>query len=377
MEKADCIIIGAGIAGATAGFHLAQKGLSVIILEKEACPGYHSTGRSAVFYRGSHGLPLVRALTRASKKFFESPPEPFTYPLTTPRNALFIARREKKELLEKWFLQNQAPELSLEKITPEKALDIVPILKRESVEGGAVLETAGKDIHQPDLLNGYLKGVVQKGGKIYFNAPVRNIEKQQVYWRVEAGKELFEGRILVNAAGAWADEIAKLASIPPLGIIPKKRTVITFEPPSPLSFSDWPMVIEIGEEFYFKPHHNEILASPADQTPSLPCDAKPNESDCLLAQKRIEKATTLKIQKINRKWAGLRSFVKDEIPVIGFDPDKAGFFWVAALGGSGIETSPAVGEISSCLVVGEDLPEAYSSLNLEIERYWPNRLKKE
>ncbi|QSR88403.1 FAD-binding oxidoreductase [Methylacidiphilum caldifontis] len=377
MEKADCIIIGAGIAGASVGFHLAQKGLSVIILEKESSAGYHSTGRSAVFFRGSHGLPHVRILTWASKKFFESPPEIFQHPLTTPRMALFIARKEKKELLEKWFLKNQSPELSLRKISVEEALEFVPILKKESVDGGGIIETTGKDIHQPELLQGYLKGVIQNGGKIYFNTPVSHIEKQQIGWRVEGAKGLYVGNVLINAAGAWADEVAKQASIKPLGIVPKKRTVITFDPPPDYSIIHWPMVIEIGEEFYFKPHHNEILASPADQTPSIPCDAKPDESDCMLAQKRIEKATRLKIQKINRKWAGLRSFVKDQIPVIGFDPEKAGFFWVAALGGSGIETSPAVGEISSCLITSEALPDHYSHLNIELEHYSPIRLKQE
>ncbi|TFE68979.1 amino acid oxidase [Methylacidiphilum sp. Yel] len=376
MERADCLVIGAGIAGSSVGFHLAIKGLSVIILEKESSAGYHSTGRSAVFFRGSHGLPSVRVLTQASKQFFESPPAPFfSIPLTTPRNALFIAKKEKKDFLERWFKENQSAQLSLRKITSEEALQMVPILKKESVAGGCILESSGKDINQPKLLQGYLEGVIQSGGKIYYKAFVKSIKKQRTEWVVEANEKLFKAPLLINAAGAWADEVACLASIKPLGIVPKRRTVITFDPPTNYSVQNWPMVLEISEEFYFKPYFQEILASPADRTPSIPCDAKPEEPDCILAIKRLEQATTIKIEKINRKWAGLRSFVEDELPVIGFDPEERGFFWVAALGGSGIETSPAVGEMAACLAINNKLPEFFSFYNIDPQRYSPARIK--
>ncbi|CAB4243167.1 FAD-dependent catabolic D-arginine dehydrogenase DauA [Methylacidimicrobium sp. AP8] len=373
----DVLVIGGGIAGFTTAYHLAGKGRSVLLLERETRPAYHSTGRSAVFFRGSHGVARVRALCRASRPFFADPPR--TLPerrLASPRDALFICSSADLPALEAFVQGARESGTPIERLAPEEACARVPVLRPEYV-GGAALETGGMDIHLPALLATLQEGILARGGRIELGAEVREIERKDGLWRVRTSACDYSAPLLVNAAGAWSDRIARLAGARPIGLVPKRRTVMTFRPDPAAGIARWPMVLEVRERFYFRPWGEELLASPADQTPVPPCDAQPEEADCRLLLQRLAEATTLPLGPASRlrRWAGLRSFVPDERPVLGWDPDLPGFFWVAALGGFGIETSPAVGEVAAALLTGEPFPPHVAAEGVCAADFSPERLR--
>jgi D-arginine dehydrogenase len=186
---------------------------------------------------------------------------------------------------------------------------------------------------------------------------------------------MFEAPIVVNAAGAWCDVIAELAGARPCGLVPKRRTAFTFNPPEGMDISGWPATIDIDEQFYFKPEGGQILGSPADETPSPPCDAQPEELDVALGVDRIERATTLTVRRLESKRAGLRSFVADKTPVVGMDPEAGGFFWLAGQGGFGIQTSPALARAAAALITTGDLPGDLIERGLDKAMLAPARLR--
>ncbi|MGD9897203.1 MAG: NAD(P)/FAD-dependent oxidoreductase [Candidatus Methylacidiphilaceae bacterium] len=377
-KNSEILVVGGGIGGLTTAFHLAHKGRSVLLLEREQRIGYHSTGRSAVFFRGSHGRAAVRALCRASRPFFEHPPEvlPEQAKLASPRDALFVSSIVDLPTLASFVEEVAAGGTSIERLSPEEACARVPLLRRAFV-GGAALEPGGMDIDLPTLLRVLQEGVHRRGGSIRLGAGVQDVERSGSLWRVRTPTGDFAAPILVNAAGAWCDEIARAAGAAPIGIVPKRRTVMTFRAESPAVIARWPMVLEVKERFYFRPWGSEILASPADQTPIPPCDVQPEEADCRILLQRLADATTLPLDRASvvRRWAGLRSFVPDECPVIGWDPELPGFFWTAALGGFGIETSPAVGSIAAALLTGEPFPSHVADQGVSERAFSPSRLR--
>ncbi|MBT4933668.1 MAG: FAD-binding oxidoreductase [Rhodospirillaceae bacterium] len=355
MDHCDVLIIGAGIAGVSAAYELSQS-RQVVVLERESQPGYHTTGRSAAIYTKNYGSPAIRALTRASYRFFtEAQPEFADQPLLTPRGALFVAREDQLDVLDAAFAGTQSLVPTIRRIDAAETIRINPALNPEFV-GGAIFEPEASDIDVHALHGGFLKGLRKRGGTIVTNADVTTTSRVGDKWIVESGAGNYSADVVINAAGAWCDVIAELAGVRPIGLQPKRRTVFTFDPPPELDISSWPLTIDLDETFYFKPDAGKILCSPADETPSAPCDAQPEEIDVAIAIDRLQTVTNLRVQTIASKWAGLRSFVADKTPVIGMDDEVEGFFWLAAQGGYGIQSSPAAGRVTASLVIDGVLP---------------------
>lgn len=371
---ADYLVIGGGIAGASVAHWLAPHG-RVILLERESQPGYHSTGRSAALFMESYGTPQVRALTLASRAFFDHPPEGFSeHPLLTPRGAMMVASEEQLPTLEAHWEVLRAMDTGAERLSREEALARVPALRPEQVSA-AVYEPDAADMDVHAIHQGYLRGMRRAGGLLACDAEVTAIERVGEGWRVTAGGKAYEAPVLLNAAGAWVDAIARLAGVPPIGIEPRRRSALIFAPTEGADTAHWPMVYSADEGWYLKPDAGMLLGSPANADSVEPHDVQPEELDIAFAIHRIEEATTLAIRRPTRTWAGLRSFVADGDLVGGFEPSAPGFFWVAAQGGYGIQTSAAMGEACAALARGLPLPERIAAFGLTTEMLGPQRLR--
>jgi D-arginine dehydrogenase len=371
MSGFDILIVGAGIAGASAGAHLARTH-RVAILERESQPGYHTTGRSAALFSEIYGNESVRALSRASRDFFFSPPDGFADgPLVKPRGALYIARAEQREEFDAFIA---APDVAANtvRVSADDALRRCPVLKREAV-AEALYEDAAHDVDVNALHQGYLRMLKQHGGQLVTEAGVTSLRYSGGMWMADTAAGEFSAPIVINAAGAWVDEIAKLAGVSPLGFQPLRRTAVLVPAPDNVKIDAWPMVIDVAEQFYFKPDAGALFLSPADETPSPPCDAQPDEMDVALAIDHIERATTLSIRRIQSKWAGLRTFAPDRSLVAGFARGAKGFFWLAGQGGYGIQTAPAMGELAAALVRGEEIPSHIVAHGVDIRELSPER----
>lgn len=370
----DVLIIGAGIAAASLGYFLAPHA-RVTLLEREAQPGYHSTGRSAALFLASYGTEQVRALTRASRAFLDAPPAGFSdVPILSPRGALFAATPEQADLLDEHcaLLARLSP-LS-RRLSRDETVAMVPVLRPERLRGGA-LEPDASDIDVHALHQGYLRGLRRQGGQVVCDAEVTHIERHGAEWIVQAGGREHRAALLVNAAGAWCDEVARLAGVAPIGLQPKRRSAFTFAPPAGLDVTRWPSVVGADESWYIKPDAGVLLGSPANADPAPPHDVQPEELDIAIAIDRIETATTLQIRRPIRTWAGLRSFVADGDLVGGFDARVPGFFWVAAQGGYGIQTSAAMGQACAALLRGMALPPQLADFGLTPAMLSPARLR--
>ena len=374
-EQHDFLVIGAGIAGASAAWALAEHG-SVVVVEREASPGYHTTGRSAAQFLASYGTLSTRCLTRGGRPFFESPPEGFTdTPLLAPRAALFFAREDQLDALHALHatVSALAPDVAL--IDAKEACARVPVLRADYV-AGAMLEPDSMDVDVNALHQGFLRCARRRGARIVLDVRIESIEYRRARWEVGTRHGRYSAKAVVNAAGAWCDEVARLAGAKPIGLVPKRRTVFAFDPPSGVESDAWPLAIDVDEELYFKPDAGRLLCSPADETPSPPCDAQPEDIDIAIAADRLAKATTLEVSRIVNRWAGLRSFVSDHSLVVGPDADLEGFFWVAGQGGYGIQTSPAVARTIAALATGADVPDDLVALGLERSDIDPARLQR-
>ncbi len=362
VATADVLVVGAGIAGASAAFALARAGFSVRLLEREDQPGYHSTGRSAALFVKSYGNATVRELTRRSEAFFREPPEDFAEtPLLHPRGVLLIARSDQLAALEREYAFARRFVPTVRRLDGEAARRMVPLL-REGYAVAAVLDPEAADIDVHALLQGYLRGLRRYGGELVLDAGVGAIVRQGSCWRLHTRAGIHEAPLVINAAGAWADRLAEQAGIPPLGLVPMRRTAFILDPPAGIAVDRWPAVIDVEERFYVKPDAGRLLGSPADETPSPPCDAAPEEIDIAVAVERILAAFALEVRTIRRRWAGLRTFAPDRTPVLGFAPEAEGFFWLAGQGGYGIQTAPAMAELTRRLVAGEDADPLLAAL---------------
>lgn len=372
---ADFVIIGAGIAGASVAHWLAPHGRT-IVLERESQPGYHATGRSAALFMESYGTAQVRALTLASRAFLEAPPEGFSeYPLLTPRGAMMVGTpAQQAELDEHWeVLSALSPRAR--RLSPEEACALVPALRADLL-AGAVYEPDAADMDVHAIHQGYLRGMRRAGGTLVCDAEVTALQQADGLWRIEAGGKTYEAPVVLNAAGAWCDLIGRLAGARPLGLQPCRRSAFIFAGPADQDCTQWPMVHGASEDWYIKPDAGLLLGSPANADPVDPQDVQAEELDVALAIHRIQEMTTLQIRRPTRTWAGLRSFVADGDLVGGFDAQLPGFFWIAAQGGYGIQTSAAMGETCAALARGLPVPAHPASFGLTAEMLSPHRLNR-
>ncbi len=363
MQDFDFAIIGAGIAGVSAAYHLAPKlasGARLVILEREHVPAFHTTGRSAALHSETYGNASIRAITVASGRFYRQPPQGFgDHPLLTPRGALIAGRAEQEPALRKAAAEYARLVPSVRWLDPEETL------RRQPAAGGAIFEPEADDMDVAAIHGGFLKGARAAGGLLRLNAEVTALDRKDGRWTIRLRDgETIQAANLINASGAWADEIGALAGCAPIGLVPKRRTAFTFDAPQGLDLTHLPMVIDFDESFYFKPEVGQFLGSLADETPSPPCDAQPEEIDVATAVERIETASTLTIRRIKNKWAGLRSFVADKSLVAGYDPKIEGFFWLAGQGGYGIQTAAAAGRLATELALGKGLPADVAELGV-------------
>lgn len=372
IQGQDIVVIGAGMAGAAVAAHLSEHA-TVHLLEMEAQPGYHSTGRSAAVFYQAYGNRQVRALTRASRSFFFSPTAGFcTEPLVRPRGILLAARTGQEPALRQ-FLDTAVPSEGLSEMTALEATRLHPLLREEGLTGAAYTAQCA-DIEVNELHRGYLRLFQSRQGILSKQAEVIGLERIANSWRVVTHREVLRADIVVNAAGAWADAIAQLAGLRGIGLQPLKRTACLIPVPAGQRADEWPMLVDVEETFYLKPDAGALLLSPADETLTPPCDAQADDLEIAIAVARLEEATTLNVERVTHRWAGLRCFVPDRTPVIGFDPLEPGFFWVAALGGYGIQTAPAVSRLGAMLALGLRPDEHLDEHGVEPSAFSPQRL---
>jgi D-arginine dehydrogenase len=347
-DRFDIVVIGAGIAGASVAAHLAPQA-RVLIIERESQPGHHSTGRSAAMFDEGYGPPQVRSLTRASRTHFER-----LAGAMTPRGALFVGRADQREAVERLY-----DALSREGVASrciDDALARVPVLRPEAAKH-ALLDPGACDLDVHAIHQDFLRRAREQGSALRCDAELLALEHDVGVWRLAlAGGHEVRAPIVVNAAGAWVDVVARLAGAQPLGLEPRRRSAFTFAPPAGTDVRDWPLVIGIEEDFYFKPDAGVLLGSPANADPVPPHDVVAQELDIATGIARIEEATTMTIRRPLHTWAGLRSFVPDGALVGAFDDARPGFFWCAGQGGYGIQTSPAMGAACAARILGQALP---------------------
>jgi D-arginine dehydrogenase len=370
-KTADFLVIGGGVAGLSAGARLARHG-KVVLLEAEEAIGYHSSGRSVTFSHFGIGGAAVRALTAYSRAFFQSPPDGFG-PLAHVRPALFVANEAMVPALDELERITRSLTDAVDRLGEDEAARYCPALRwAPDAVVAAFVHREGLKLDPHALLQGYARAIRAAGGEIVTGARVAEIAPR---WRVrtEAG-ETYEAPVLVNAAGAWADRIAALAGVRPLGLMPLRRTIIVFDPPPALNVRDWPFVKTAVDYMYMMPDAGRLLASPVDENPDDPCDAQPDELDMAVAAHRVTEFTTLEVRRITHRWAGLRTFAADRVPVAGFAPDADGFFWLAGQGGYGLQTAPAMAEIAEALATGGAWPEGVVAMGVTPDQIRPERL---
>ena len=374
MQYFDFAVVGAGIAGVSAAYHLAPHA-KVVVLEREPVAAYHTTGRSAALHSETYGSPEIRAITVASGRFYRQPPAGFAdHPLLTPRGALIAGRAEQEADLQKAAAEFAALVPSVRWLDAAETLSRQPLLEPAAAAGGAIFEPEADDMDVAAIHGGFLKGARAAGGVLRLNAEVARLERRDGLWTIGLRDgESVRARTVVNASGAWADVVAGLAGAAAVGLVPKRRTAFTFDAPVGIDLARLPMVIDFDETWYVKPEVGQFLASPADETPSAPCDAQPEELDIAVAVDRIETSTTLRVARIKNRWAGLRSFVADKNLVVGYDPAVDGFFWLAGQGGYGIQTAAAAGRLAASLALGQGLPADIANLGVGEAALSPRR----
>jgi D-arginine dehydrogenase len=365
------LVIGGGIAGLSSAAAMAA-GASVVLLEGEAQTGVHASGRSATKFHYALGNPLIRQLTRASRALFDSPPPEFGEPALAKRASVLVhARATELSELEAAAVAI-APFTSVERLDEAGLRELCPILKvggEHAVRGLADHDCLTIDQHA--LMQGYMRQLRGRGGRIITDARVAGIARRGRVWEATAENgERFEAPILVNAAGAWADAIAVLAGVEPIGIAPLRRTIISFDAPEGSELEHLPFTKTVNDELYFGAESGRLFASPMDEEASDPCDSQPDEIGVATAAWRVEDRTHAKVAAVRAKWSGLRTFTPDRIPAVGFAPGADGFFWLAGQGGSGLQTAPALSEIAAALVAGRPSPvSAVDAAALDPERF--------
>ncbi|MEJ1121034.1 FAD-dependent oxidoreductase [Phyllobacterium sp. CCNWLW109] len=345
--ETDVLVIGAGIAGAGVAAALADTH-SVVVVERESQAGYHSTGRSAAIFIPNYGNEVIRGLNRASAPMFHHRDTGlFPEPLLTARGSLTVADEDGVATCEEFVRDG----IGVEAISVDKALSLVPILSRDYVKAAAYQEDA-QDIDVNALHQGWLRKASALGVRLFTNTEVTSANRVAGGWIVNASDKVFSARIIINAAGAWADLTAAIFGAKPLGLTPLRRSIAVLPAPDGHDTRNWPLVDDVNEAWYLKPDGGRMFVSPADEIPVEPHDAYVD--DMILAEGlyRFEQAVTVPVNRVERSWAGLRTFAPDRTPVAGFDDSVDDFFWLAGQGGYGIQTSPALSALAAALIRG-------------------------
>jgi D-arginine dehydrogenase len=384
MASSRVVVIGAGIAGAAAAHRLAES-CEVVLVEMEPHAGFHATGRSAATLSETSGSAAVCALAAASRPFFVDPPDDaFGGGVLRPRGLLWVADEPWRSALDDLAAVAASIGVRAERLDGDAAAAVVPVLRPDWLDA-ALYEPDAMSIDVARLLDGYLTAFRRRGGTVRLATPAVRVERTGSSWRVAltgapstpsgAGvdaDDVVECDVVVNAAGAWADEIARRSGVTPIGLRPLRRTAFVF----PVEGVDgWPLVMDVGSRFYFEPEGPGLLASPGEETPSEPCDARADELAMAQATDSLAEATTLRVRGVRSSWAGLRTFTADRVPLVGEEPDHPGWFWLAGQGGAGIKTAPAMADTLASLVLDEPFPAALSSLGVTAAMLAPDRLR--
>ena len=364
MNKVDVLVVGGGIAGLSLAARLAAHA-RVVVLEGESAPGYHASGRSVAFAHYGLGNVPVRTLTALSMGELAAH--------GSIHHALHIAGTEDLAALADLEAVHLTYGCDFARIGTEAARALMPALKPEACVA-ALVDHGSLKLDTHAMLQSHIAALRAAKGVLVTGARVTAIAHTGAQWEIETSAGRYQAPIIVNAAGAWADDVARLAGVAPIGVQPRRRTVISFAAPDGEDVSRWPFTKTVGEGFYLLPEgRGQLLASYMDQTPSEPCDAAPEELDIAIAADRIEQATTLPIRRISHSWAGLRSFAPDELPVIGEAADAPGFVWCAGQGGAGFQTAPALTRIAAAALLGLTFPEDCAAAGLSFAQFSPAR----
>jgi D-arginine dehydrogenase len=377
VTGADFLVLGGGIAGLSAAARLARHG-RVVVIEAEEALGYHSSGRSVSFSHFGIGNAAVRGMTAWSRPFFEAPPEGFgETPIARPMATIYMAGQTELGTLDALAADMATYTDRVERIGVERLLALCPVIRTGGEHAVAGLyDPTGLKLDAAALLQGFARAVRASNGQVLNGRRAAGIARKGEAWEVTTeGGEAFSAPILVNAAGAWCDKVAAMAGVAPLGLQPKRRTIIVVDPPAGMEIASWPFVHSVGGDFYMLPEAGQILVSPVDEVDDEPSDAAPEEYDTALAAYQLERYTTLSVTRIAHRWAGLRSFVADRTPTAGFDPDAPGFFWLVGQGGYGLQTAPAMAAIVEALATGGAWPEGLEALGVSAKQITPERLR--
>jgi D-arginine dehydrogenase len=350
----DIVVIGAGIAGATAAAHLSAD-RRVALVEAEEVAGYHTTGRSTALWILNYGPPDVRLMSAMSRAHFENPPPGFTEtPLMRKRPVLTLATAAQTDEFAKMLAQSA----SLREVKLPELETMIPALKPDYAVAAAIEDDAF-EMDVAALLQGFLRQHRAQGGVLALRSRAGRIERRNGVWEVEVtGGAVFKAPLVVDAAGAWGDEVAQCAGVKPLGLQPKRRTALIIDP-APWAVADWPAVTDAVTSWYAKPEaRTKLLVSPAEETDMPPQDIRPDDLDVAIAVDRMQQALDIEVKRVEHSWAGLRTFTPDRSLAIGWDAKAEGFLWSVGQGGYGIQSAPAQGRILADLVAGRATGEA-------------------
>ena len=372
--EADFIVIGAGMAGASVAAPLAERG-RVVVLERENAVGYHSTGRSAAVFSQMYGNDVIRALTRASRQhLFEPPPGFAPAPLVHQRAVLYFGLAHQREALREFRAAGDIHRGTVE-LSAQATAALLPVFDATQLAGG-VLDASAADLDVDALHQGFLRRARALSASLRLECTIQSIKAVGSGWSVATSQGLFTAPVVINAAGAWGDEVARLAGVEPVGLQPTRRTALLIDAPDVAGLADMPTAIAVDESFYFKPDAGLLLLSPADETPCEPCDVQPEELDVAIAVDRFETATGRRVGRIRSRWAGLRVFSPDRSPVVGFEPSAPGFFWLVGQGGYGIQTAPALGRLAAALASRSPVPDDVVAAGVDVTALLPQRLRR-
>ncbi|MDC0948482.1 FAD-dependent oxidoreductase [Gammaproteobacteria bacterium] len=370
MKSYDVAIIGAGIAGSSLAWRIAKK-RSTLIVEMESAAGYHASGRSAAQFVTLIGNQLMAAACAASRQLLSSPPSGFS-PILQHRGNLFIAHADKAEAFERFVDEHRANH-TLERWSIDQLVERVPFIRREWVAHAVYLDDCW-DIDTNALLQGYLRAARADGATLKTHAELHEAVWHNDHWTLTIGGETVRAGVVVNAAGAWSDEVAERASVVPFPIMPKRRSAVTVDLPAGVDIEAIPFTDELDEDFYFRPESGGLMISPANEDDDVAADVQPDELDIAWAMHHLETVTTLTPARPRSAWAGLRSFSADRLPVIGADPANPGFFWLVGQGGTGVMTSPALSHYAAALLLDEAHPQSLADVGVPAGAFAPDRV---